>query len=182
MAQRPSAAMEPLPADLKASIGEDERVLFAVRPGLLFIVATSWRTIAVLGIAGVIFFAVPGLQWRWGPLVSVVFALARLGWALAVWWNVRAVLTDRRVCVASGVFRRAVTSLKLEHIQHVALSKLFVERLLGLGTVAMFSSGSGYADVVWPMLNTPGSVQALLRETIQRAKSGNTDAPEGWLA
>ena len=159
-----------LPADVASSIGSEERVLFAVRPGLLFIVASSWKSLAALGSIGIVLFAVPWLQWRWGPLISVLVALVRLLWALVVWWNIRAVLTDRRVCVGAGVFRRSVQTLELDHVQHVSLSKLLVERVMGLGTVWISSAAPGGADVFWPMLNTPEAVMAMVREAVTRRR------------
>ncbi len=153
-----------LPSDVASTIGEDERVLFAVRPGFLFIIASSWKSLAVLVAVGVVLIAVPGLQWRWGPLLSALVAVARLAWAGVVWWNIRAVLTDRRACVGAGVFQRAVTSLPLDRVQHVAMSRLLVERLMGLGTVGIASAGTGGHEVVWPMLNAPRAVLAMVRE------------------
>lgn len=161
-----SAHARGLPADLASSIGADERVLFAVRPGFLFIVATSWKWLVGLAVIAAAFMVVPGMQWRWGPLVSTLAGMARLLWAFAVWWNVRAVLTDRRVCVSSGVIRRAVSTLELGRIEHLALSKLVVERVFGLGTVWIASAGTGGSEVVWPMLNTPEAVLAMLRDAV----------------
>ncbi|MCB1282576.1 MAG: PH domain-containing protein [Salinibacterium sp.] len=159
-----------LPRDVASSLGADERVLFAVRPGLLFIVASSWKSLVGLLLIGALLFTVPWLQWRWGPLISAVVAMARLLWALAVWWNIRAVLTDRRVCVGSGVFRRAVQTLELERVQHLALGKLLVERIMGLGTVWVSSAAPGGAEVEWPMLNTPEAVLAMVREAAGRRR------------
>ncbi len=166
-----SAHSRGLPADLASSIGGDERVLFAVRPGFLFIVASSWKSLVGLAVIAAVFFVVPGIHWRWGPMLSTLAAMGRLLWAFAVWWNIRAVLTDRRVCVSAGVFRRVVSTLELDRIEHMALSKLVVERVFGLGTLWIASAGTGGSEVVWPMLNAPESVLAMLRESVPR-KSG----------
>lgn len=163
-----SAHSRGLPADLASSIGAGERVLFAVRPGFLFIVASSWKSLVTFAVIVAVFFVVPGIHWRWGPMLSTLAGMGRLLWASAVWWNIRAVLTDRRVCVSAGVFRRVVSTLELGRIEHIALSKLVVERVFGLGTLWIASAGTGGSEVVWPMLNTPESVLAMLRESVHQ--------------
>lgn len=165
-----------LPPDVRSAIGQDERVLFAVRPGFLSVVAMSWKTLLGLTVVGALFF-LPWIDWRWGPLLSALAAIARLGWGVAVWWNICAVLTDRRVCIGFGVFRRGVVTLELSRVQHIALSRLLVERLLGLGTIAIASAGTGSPEVYWPMLNTPKEVLAMLRETIAGMSDTKPRAP-----
>jgi membrane protein YdbS with pleckstrin-like domain len=164
-----------LPKDVQAAIGKQERVLFAVRPGFLSIIASSWKSMVVLAIVGGLFF-LPWFSWRWGPLLSALVAVGRLVWAFAVWWNIRAVLTDQRVCVGFGVFRRGVSTLALHRVQHITLSKLLVERLMGLGTVSISSAGTGWSEVVWPMMHAPQAVLIMVREAAAACSPGNASA------
>lgn len=160
----------PLPAAGAGPPRGTERVLLDVRPGIPFVLTwAGWGVAFSLALGGVV-----GVwaSWREGVLLGLLLAALALGWAGVVALSRRYMLTDRRVSVRLGVFRRVAVEVPIANVQHVAMSRSVAERLLGAGTIAIASAGTdGYA-LVWRTLSSPEGVLALLRGAMEQKGAG----------
>jgi hypothetical protein len=153
-----------------------ERVLLSLKPDPASIVLIPMWTLTGLGVvaAAATWLAgawpetawiSPGRVWLWAG----VAAAARIGWQAADWAARRFVLTDRRVLRIAGVFRRSVVDVPLENIQHATLTRLFRERLTGLGTLGFASSGTAWVEMHWTMIAEPVRRLEIVRREVEAA-------------
>lgn len=102
------------------------------------------------------------------PAVVVVVAVLALGAVHAVLryraWRFE--LQDDALYIERGVLTRVTTVVPFVRVQHVDAQRGPVERLLGLGSVVVYTAGSRGADVTIPGL-TPGRADAL-QERLRR--------------
>jgi dephospho-CoA kinase len=157
----------------------EETILLAFGPSVWFIVLRSLGAIAAVAMLAA--FA----WWAAGELgfvavrqqivqAGVGIVVVMLAWNLLVWSCRDYVLTDKRVIRAAGVIRRIVTDAPLRSIQHVTLTKLARERVLGLGTIGFNTAGTAWTEVMWVMIDRPEEVLAVVRKAMEDA--GNTRA------
>ncbi|MBX3385161.1 MAG: dephospho-CoA kinase [Phycisphaeraceae bacterium] len=99
------------------------------------------------------------------PIAALIGALACvLLVSVLQWLSTRYTLDRERISASMGVVRRLTLEARLTSIEHVAMTRSFLERLLGVGTigVATPASGGGY-DVVWRSVGRPHERLALIR-------------------
>jgi uncharacterized membrane protein YdbT with pleckstrin-like domain len=160
-----------LPKDI---LRDDEVVILAIRPSLLFIPLASVSgvmAILILTLALALLAArVPWVPWTDDQafLLGGLLIITRLGWQSLDWFNRVYVLTDRRIITRSGVLRVSVYETQLKFIQHTTVLRRIRERLFGLGTLGFATAGSGVFDTFWVMIRNPFEVQRIVLEAIQR--------------
>ena len=160
-----------LPSDL---LCESETVIFAIKPSLWTIVFLSFRTVVV---ALVVTLAVLGLKHllplnRYaGYIVQLcgVAVLGRVGFAVLQWASRSYVLTDRRVIRIRGVFTIDIFQCALGKIQNTFLTLTLPQRLLGIGSIAFTTAGTGGIEAIWRHCAAPLKVHQQLIKTLNTA-------------
>ena len=150
-----------------------EVVHFAIKPSPWFVLLSSlrWVTAMVL-VAGLGMTEVVTPSYRTYVLqMAILFAGARLGWAMLEWVSRLYVLTNRRVMSIRGVFRVEMFECTLDRIQNTGLTLSLSERTVRVGTIAIqtAAAGSGGGTGFWRMVARPLEVHEKLREAIRRA-------------
>ncbi|MGQ0626870.1 MAG: PH domain-containing protein [Phycisphaerales bacterium] len=80
-------------------------------------------------------------------------------------------LTDRRIARSSGILSRITIEVPLARIQSVALSRSLRERIVGIGSLSLFSAAAGGApDLSWFMVAQPAALLAQVRAEVDRAR------------
>ena len=124
---------------------------------------------AVLAVIGV------GIAWwggdLWGPLVGIGTVVALLGGILVgyrylQWVNTRYVITNEELYRKEGIVSRDVTQFRLERVQNTTLSQTAVGRLLGYGTVTVYTAGSGEPELTFDTVGSPHRANAVLTEQL----------------
>jgi len=105
----------------------------------------------------------------WAGLFGIAFAALRVVWEVVFWWSCRFVLTQERAFRTFGVFSRYTADMPLRNIQHLTVYRSFLERLLGLGTVGIRTSGGAFPEIYWWMVARPDEVMATVRGAADRA-------------
>ncbi len=152
----------------------DETILLLAKPGLFFVPLTclpfaAWTALAamlliVLGQRGLF---PQASSWDIAALAATAIGL-RLIWQALDWASRLYILTDRRVLRIKGVFNVKVFQAPLKNIQHTQLHLPLTQRLLGLGTIIFFTSGSAFADAAWSMVRNPVATQQIVLKAIER--------------
>jgi hypothetical protein len=152
---------------------DDELVILAIRPSILFIPLSSlaWLTaVAILMLALAWMARFPAIPWS----DAVAFALgavamfARLAWGAIDWATRLYILTDRRVIVRQGVARVRHIEHPLREVHTVRVIVCESERPFGLGTIGFASGTSTVFDARWDMIARPFEVHAIVMETLDR--------------
>ena len=149
-----------LPDDL---LGDDEQVIFAMKPSFWTIAFLSYRTILLAGlIIAVTLTLGPVLRLeRYSSQVvnyCLVIATGRVGFAGLQWLSRSYVLTDQRVIRMRGVFTIDIFQCSLERIQNTFLILTLPERILGLGSIALTTAGTGSVEAIWRHVKNPLNV------------------------
>lgn len=151
MTQEASSTLPTGEADppLRVDLGRGEEPILVLRPHWIFILLDRPAVLAAsLILAGV------GLRWAGGMLAAVLLAapVLWLGWQLLERASRRYVLTSHRVVMVAGVLRQAVVDAPLANVRQVSVFRTIPERVLGLGTLAFATAGTGGQDLRWRVL------------------------------
>jgi len=169
-----------LPGDL---LGDDEQVIFAMKPSFLTIVFLSFRTVLLMGV-------IIAAALTLGPLLRLeqyssqvvnyclVIAMGRIGFAGLQWLSRSYVLTDQRVIRIRGVFTIDIFQCSLERIQNTFLTMTLPERILSLGNIALTTAGTGAIEAVWRHVKNPLDVHHRLLHAMNTSANRSHGQPQ----
>lgn len=166
----PAAAVM-LPADL---LQPGEIIILLLKPSPWFIVLGPLKTLVALSLATLAMIAaqfyVPplGVSQREIALLGVALIGLRLFWQFLEWLSRVYVLTDQRVIRIMGVLRVSIFESPLRQIQHTSVLFSLRERLVGLGTLAFATAGTGGYEAFWIMVDRPMEVHHKVVQTLRR--------------
>jgi dephospho-CoA kinase len=164
------------PASRDRLIPPGERVLLDASPSLLQIFLEPLGTmLALLVMLALTLWVLPTVTGRAAPtwLAWSILGLLvlRAIWSAVLWSCRRYVLTDQRILASVGVIRRVVVDVPLKNIQHLRVIKSRRERLTGIGTLAVDTSGNSDTEIYWFMIDKPEAALAAVRAAMQAAAS-----------
>jgi len=108
---------------------------------------------------------------------AVMYAAVRLVWALLDWFTRRYVLSDVRLISKRGVIRTVRFDVPVRRVQHLAVTKSFLERVFRVGTVSGASAGTDAHEVVWRSIAQPERALRAIRSRVDEV-SRRGDEPE----
>jgi len=121
-------------------LNDDEQVMVEVRPHAVFLAGPSVALALAIAVA-----VMASTRTNRGivllPLLAIV--LVALGWFLlrvAGWAATTLVVTDQRLVLRSGVFRRG-RELPLGRVDEITITRTLLTRLLGAGDLVIGSAG-----------------------------------------
>jgi uncharacterized membrane protein YdbT with pleckstrin-like domain len=123
---------------------EGEQVVVHRRPHWKMLVVPVVVLLLVVGVASFLAALVSGQAWApWAWLALAVAGLALVGrftvFPVVRWRTTHFVVTDRRVLVREGVFRRQGMDIPLKRISSVQFRQSLLERTVGSGTLVVES-------------------------------------------
>jgi len=166
----------PLAALVTGHVLQDgEVILLILKPSRWFVLLTSLRWAAVIGIllalAKIYDEQLPGQNAVY--VEAGVFVLAgRVMWAVLQWIGRLYVLTDLRILKLSGVFAVDIFDCPLRKVARPRILYTVRERLFGLGSIEIVPSDEDYPIDQWQIVARPREVHRQIVETINRAKQG----------
>lgn len=170
---------ELLPSDL---LSEEEIVVFALKPSLWTIAFLSFRTVVAAGLI-ILFTVIFGPLLHFSALsVYIIPAcglaiLMRMGFAFLQWLSRSYVLTDKRVIRIRGVFTIDIFQCSLAKVQNTFLSLTVPQRILGLGSIAFTTAGTGSVEAIWRHVKHPLDIHHQLIQAMNKA----LESPSGGL-
>ncbi len=175
----PSAEAVANPLDnLTASplVSDSEIIILQLKPSILYILLSSLGSLFAIafGVLLLAYLAIAKLPITipYAPsdvaLFGIIITALRLAWQTLDWGGRTFILTDRRIIVATGVFRRKHFQASLFHIQHIAVIQSFRERIFKLGTIAFATAGSATYDTAWHTIPTPFKHHQTIVDAVDR--------------
>lgn len=76
-------------------------------------------------------------------------------------------VTSQRLTLETGVFKRQLEEIELYRIKDTQLTRTFIQRLLGLGTVTVISSDDTMPRMVIPWIKGSTDLREILRENVE---------------
>ena len=170
-----------LPSDL---LIDDEQIVFVVKPSLWTIAFLCFRTVLIAVVVAMLaLFAGPLLELeQWSALIvqgCIVAVLVRVGFAFLQWLSRTYVLTDKRVIRIRGVLTVDVFQCSLVRIQNTFLVLTLPQRLLGLGSIAFATAGTGSVEAVWRHVKKPLNIHQQLIRAISAAGNNPKKLTDG---
>jgi hypothetical protein len=106
-------------------------------------------------------------------IVAVVGArLLRLGWRALVLRSHRYGISNQRLLVESGVFSKSLAEIDVRTIDDITFRQSLVERMLGIGQIAIASSDPANPRVRLVGIPDPRQVRELIRGSAYQATRG----------
>ena len=96
----------------------------------------------------------------------------RLGWRTLVLRSHRYGVSNQRIMVESGVFSKSLAEIDVRTIDDITFHQTFVERLLGIGEIAILSSDPSNPRVRLVGVPDPRQVRELIRNSAYQATRG----------
>lgn len=162
--QRPPEPQRQTPAPTPDT---EERVVFTVRPTLVF-VKIGYVLAALLGILVVALFSLYLSQYTGAVVFSFVLAVLLL--AVPVYYHLRRnlkryTLTDSKIEIDEGLISQTTRNLPLRNIQDVTVKTTILQRLLGFGDVVIDNASEvGGATVLDNIPDPRRHMDLILRE------------------
>ncbi|HEV3031383.1 MAG TPA: PH domain-containing protein [Polyangia bacterium] len=104
--------------------------------------------------------------------VAVGARLVRLGWRTLVLRSHRYGVSNQRIVVESGVLSKSLVEIDVRTIDDITFRQTFVERVLGIGQIAILSSDPTNARVRLVGVPDPRQVRELIRNSAYQATRG----------
>ncbi len=102
-----------------------------------------------------------------GWLLVPVFGLGLL--VLVPWWikclGTELFVTERRTILRRGILSRKISDIMNEDVRNIQISQSFLQRLLGVGTVGVSSSGQSGVEIEVAGIPDPESVRELINRS-----------------
>lgn len=179
-AELPSARPVTTPGGLESgesgTAAHEERILKTVHPVLLRgrpLAAVFCLAAAVLGVAGLLWALLSGVPGdetavETAVLIGSVALLAGAAGTLLVWWiqtrYTSLTITDGRSLLARGFISRETSEVRHQDIRNLQTDQSFIQRLLGVGTLAISSAGQDDFEITVRGVRQPEQLAALVRE------------------
>lgn len=158
---------KPKPALAKRAVADAERQLLLLRPSM-------WRNSPLrffgtwAGVVVAVGFAVTGLgnQDPGLTIVSAACALLLLV-VLGTWWlSVLAtslIVTTRRTTLRRGIFEKNTNEVQHDDVRNIQVDQDVIDRLLGVGTLKISSSGQDDLEIVIEGIEHPAKIAETIR-------------------
>ena len=98
-----------------------------------------------------------------GLLAAVVGGLDLLYW----WFRslfVTLIVTNRRTILRKGLVSKSTSEVEHEDVRNIQINQNFVQRLLGLGDIAISSAGQETLEIQVRGINDPEGIASIVRE------------------
>jgi len=159
-------------------LGENEHVVYDLRPHWWTLVPSVLVTLLVVVLATLAYGSMPGgtFQGAARMVVQVVAAAVLVVWVgprVARWATTHLVLTTDRLIYRTGMVARYAREIPLERIDDVTYSQSLFGRLIGIGDLRVRSGGEP-GQVVFEQVRDPKAVQL---EIYHRMEEATAQAP-----
>jgi uncharacterized membrane protein YdbT with pleckstrin-like domain len=153
----------------------NEHALYEGRP--------SWRALMSFYLAGVgaavLVVVILGLlAGSWGTAVVIAAVVAGLTLVIGYFRRIstKYLITNQRLRISRGVFRRKVQETRLERVQNVNYEQGVIDRLLGVGTVDFDTAGTDDSEFRFDWVNGPEQVVRAVDRAGEEARGMASDA------
>jgi len=150
---------------------EGEEVRWSGRPSLVTILPEllTGGVLAAIGLVVIVLFSEMRAAIAVGVLV-VLSGLAIAALAYLRWWRLMYVITTQEIYVKEGLISRDVTQIRLDRVQNTTYNQSVLQRLLSIGTVVLYTAGSGTMDVEMEDVPRPERVTGILTGLLDEAR------------
>jgi len=152
---------------LQDMLGSGEEIVYRTRRHWLFIAPalTLYIIIAVVITAA----AIIGLQVVKNPLVYLVlvllfYPLYRFLEALLTWFNLRYIVTNRRVIELRGTIRKEIADSSLDKINDVILTQSVLGRIMNWGDIKILTASESGVNIMRRIADPLGFKRAMLNQ------------------
>jgi membrane protein YdbS with pleckstrin-like domain len=156
-------------------LGEEEHVVYDLRPHWWTLVPSVLVSLLVLVLATLAYGSMPGGVFQ-GPgrvVVQVIAAAVLVVWVgprVARWATTHLVLTTDRLIYRTGMVAKYAREIPLERIDDVTYSQSLFGRLIGIGDLQVHSGGE-QGQVVFEHVRDPKGVQLEIYHGMEASES-----------
>jgi membrane protein YdbS with pleckstrin-like domain len=131
------------PRDPDEYLLPSERRVIRVRRHWSFVAWDVFETMALLAVAVMISYLLPGNFWLVQNILwyAALLVVLRFAYVVVDWWVERIVVTDKRFMLITGVFVTKVAMMPIGKVTDLTYERSSLGRMLGYGTLIVESAG-----------------------------------------
>lgn len=156
--------------DEEGGVPATERTLRVVHPAMFRRHPFRWTGLALLlaaGVVGLVYALTTSLAYGTAALVASAAAILIGGGWLLFWWLqtlfVTLTVTDERTILRKGIVAKETSEVRHRDVRNLQLDQNVLERLLGVGDLAISSAGQGDMEIHVDGVPKPDEVAAIVR-------------------
>ena len=159
---------------VEAGEGEIEDIILATHPSIARKNPLAFLGCCIAIIVGLIAAVGGGIGTAWYGISGSVLLIAGLvcaaGGALVLlyWWLesrfTTLEVTNRRTRLRHGIVSRKTSEVRHRDVRNLQVDQNFLDRLLGVGTIAISSAGQDDLEIVVPGIVHPEKIAAVVRD------------------
>lgn len=162
---------------------EEEEVILEVHPKMFrdepgSFLLFSFLVVAGIGVAGYALINEADSQLLYGGLAAAAVA----GVVLLVWWLrvtcKTLTITNKKTRVRTGVLAKNINEVAHDHVRNVKIAKGLQQRLFGVGTLKISSSGQSGIEISIKGIPEPEKVNDLITQYQQRVHVRSNDGEQ----
>jgi hypothetical protein len=168
-----SPAVSESPATPHRPADDQEEVYFDGSP----LLRAEWGSLSLLILLGgvLIFIGIAALIWNWRfPwwLIALFWIIgAAIPFALPLWLKtLRYRITNYRIDFEHGVLTKRIDTMELWHVDDLGFRQSLLQRLLGVGTISVFSKDESTPDLEMRGLPHPRQLFESLKQRVIAVK------------
>lgn len=147
-------------------------IVFFFASTIRTIVGNVTNLVTSFGVFAVLFSSLDFLSSAPSRALAILLALAGIGIrALIRYWFFRFRIEEDRILIRQGFFKRTALDVPFDRIQSIHVERSLMQRLLGLVTVRIDTSGSAAAEGLLPTISS--ELADWLRDRVERDRRAN---------
>ncbi|MEN0020847.1 MAG: PH domain-containing protein, partial [Planctomycetota bacterium] len=103
----------------------------------------------------------------WFALCVLIIPIPWAVWQILKTANTKFNLSSQRLQLEQGVFSKSLEEIELYRIKDTELTRSFVQRILGLGTVVVLSSDTTMPRMEIPSIKGPQDLRDQIRDNVE---------------
>ncbi len=102
--------------------------------------------------------------WLWLSLTGLILVVGTLGYWMIEKYATTLTVTDSRTIFQRGIISRDTSEVQHDDVRNIKIDQTFYQRLIGLGQIAISSSGQDDMEIVASGFANPGHIVQTIRE------------------
>jgi membrane protein YdbS with pleckstrin-like domain len=153
------------PPALPQGKGDKEKTIWTGYPSKFYYLG-NYILAAVLVLGGIFALSTPGTDAVLvGGFVALVMGVITLIFAILDQKTRVYTVTSKMVMSKEGIISRTTSEINLSDIRNINMKQRVLERIFGLGTVAIGSAGTGELEVAFKGVRNPAQVRDRIRDS-----------------
>jgi len=146
---------------------DDESVILETHPAMFRRHPIQFVLLSIISLASLIFAIAMAVNQIWGGTIAGVVAMLLVAAYFGYWYleviATQLVITNKRTTLRHGILAKKTSEVQHDDIRNLQVEQNAIQRIFGIGTIAISSSGQDDVEVTVKGIPNPNEVAELVR-------------------